>query len=365
MIPDFTLTRSIEIRVTRFAGEVSKEEKRPELMPFLMMARDHGAISAVSAAGHLLGASEGRRPIAKRLLEQLERSGALEAQGNREWKLTEAGQEALEKEAVFIGETGSWEIWHTSDQLLPHGLIQLQAYAEPKAFEEIRRDAPKRNAGRPHLTLDVLKGLPLKPIMDGARRRIDALPDKVEILENKSGTLSWEVAKGRLTFTVDEKSFDLPAPRLSHAAAFEELLINKGMIADWDTERQMLRSGFADLSEADRRRMCVDINFTDPVRLCDYGNFDQTTVSGIEINARTRPDAKAWAEWRLQDGINEIACSRRFAEWREQAAAPFSAFMPLNLPDRADLAARTRPTETGSPRSAVNWNLTAAEDWNL
>jgi len=365
MIPAFTLTRSIEIRVTRFAGEVSKEEKRPELMPFLMMARDHGAISANAAAGHLLGASEGRRQIARRLLEQLERSGVLSAQNNREWKLSEAGHEALEKEAVFIAERGSWEAWHTCDPLLPHGLIQLKVYTEPKAFDEVRHDAPKHNAKCPHETLDELKGLPLAPIMGGARRRIDALPDKVEVLENKSGTLSWEVAKGRLSLTVDKKSFDLPAPGLSHAAAFEELLTNEGMIADWNAERQVLRSGFADLPEASRCSMCADINFTAPVRLRDYGNFDQTTVRNIEIEARTRPDAEAWATWRLQDRIDEIACARRFAQWREEAAAPFTAFMPLDLPDRADLTVHARSAETGAPLSAVAWNLIAAEDWNL
>lgn len=365
MIPAFTLTRSIEIRVTRFAGEVSKEEKRPELMPFLMMARDHGAISADSAAGHLLGASEGRRQIARRLLEQLVRSGALEAQGNREWKLTEAGQEALEKEAVFIGERGSWEVWHTSDPLLPHGLIQLQAYAEPKAFDEVRHDAPKRNAKRPHITLDALKGLPLAPIMGGARRHIDDLPNQVEPHETRTGTLNWEVAKRRLSLKIDGKSFDLPASELSHHATFEALLATVGLTSDWDKRTEVLYRTFSDLPDASRRSMSEDVTFPSPVRLHGYGNFDTTTVSGIEIDACTRSDAEAWAEWRLEDGINEIACSRRFAEWRAQAAAPFSAFMPLDLPDRADLAARTRPAEAGSPMSAVAWNLTAAEDWNL
>ena len=130
MIPAFSLTRSIEILVTRFAGEVAKEEKRPELMPFLLMARDRGVIADSSAAGHLLGASEGRWQVARRLLEQLERSGALEKQEKDGWKLTQAGHEAVETEAVFIAERGSWEVWHVCDPLLPHGLIQLTEYTE-------------------------------------------------------------------------------------------------------------------------------------------------------------------------------------------------------------------------------------------
>ncbi|WP_066705263.1 hypothetical protein [Celeribacter ethanolicus] len=365
MIPAFTLTRTIEIRVTRFAGEVSKEEKRPELMPFLLMARDHGAISAGSAARHLLGVSEGRRQIARRLLEQLERSGALYASESREWKLSAAGHEALEKEAVFIAERSSWEIWHTRDPLLPHGLIQLQVYEEPKAFEEVRHDAPKRKAERPHKTLDELKGLRFAPIMGGERRRIDDLPDQVEPHETRTGTLKWEVAKRRLSLKIDGESFDLPAPELSHHATFEALLATVGLTSDWDKRSEVLHRSFSDLPDASRRSMSEDVTFPSPVRLHGYGDFDTATVLGIEINARTRSDAEAWAEWRLEDGVNEIACSRRFAEWRAQAAAPFSAFMPLALPDRADLAARTRPSETGAPMSAVAWNLTAAEDWNL
>jgi hypothetical protein len=365
MIPAFTLTRSIEIRVTRFAGEVAKEEERPELMPFLLMARDHGAITADSAAGHLLGAREGRKQIARRLLEQLERSGALEAQGKEEWKLTEAGHEALEKEALFIAERGSWEVWHASDPLLPHGLIQLTDYTEPKAFDEVKHGASKRDAKRPDTTLDALKGLALAPIMGGERRRIDDLPDMVELHELKTGTLAWQVASRRLSLTVDEDSFDLPAPELSHQATFEALLETAGLISDWDAGAEVLRRSFSDLPEAFRRSMSEDVTFPRPVRLPEYGNFDQTTVCGIDINARTRPDAEAWADWRLEDGITEIACFRRFAEWRALAAKPFAAFAPLDLSAREDLAARTRPVETGAPRTAVAWNLTAAEDWNL
>lgn len=365
MIPAFTLTRSIEIHVTRFAGEVAKEEKRPELMPFLLMARDHSGVTASSAAGHLLGASEGRRQVARRLLEQLGRSGALEKNEKDGWKLTQVGHEAVEKEAVFIAERGSWEVWHTSDPLLPHGLIQLTEYTEPKAYDEVKHDAPKRDAKRSPPTLDALKGLPLAPIMGGQRQRIDDLPDNVEPLESKTGTLTWEVAKKRLSLTVDKKSFDLPAPELSHKATFEALLETAGLVNDWDAGTEVLRRGVADLPEVSRRNMREDVTFPSPVRLHQYGNFEQTTVCGIDINARTAPDAQAWADWRLEDRIDEVACSRRFAEWRAQAGAPFAAFMPLDLPSRAALAARTCPSETGAPLNAVAWNLTAAEDWNL
>lgn len=365
MIPAFTLTRPIEIHVTSFAGEVAKEEKRPELLPFLLMARDHGAITADSTAGHLLGATEGRRQIARRLLEKLERSGALVAQGDGGWKLTEAGHEALEKEAVFIAERDSWEVWHTSDPLLPHGLIQLTGYTEPKAYDEVKHDAPKRDAKRPPSTLDALKGLPLAPIMGRERRRIDDLPNNVELLDPRTGTLTWEVAKKRLSLKVDEKSFDLPAPELSHKATFEALLETAGLVNDWDAGTEVLHRSFADLPEAFRRSMSEDVTLPSPVRLHEYGNFDQTTVRGIDINARTLHDAEAWADWRLEDSINEIACSWRFDKWCSEAVAPFVGFTPLDLPSRQDLAARARPAEAGAPLSAVAWNLTAAEDWNL
>ncbi|MCE8439456.1 hypothetical protein [Rhodovulum sulfidophilum] len=365
MIPAFTLTRSIDILVNRFAGEVAKEEKRPELMPFLLMARDHGEITDRSAAGHLLGASEGRRQVARRLLEQLERSGALEKQEKDRWKLTEAGREAVETEVVFIAERGSWEVWHACDPLLPHGLIQLTPYKEPKAFDEVRKDAPKRKATPLHRTLEALKDLPLSPIMGGARRRIGELPTKVEELGSKTGTLAWEVASRRLSVTIDEKSFDLAAPSLSHDATFEALLATAGLTSDWDKGAEVLRRSFGDLPEASRRSMCEDVTFPGRIRLLDYGGFDMTTVRGIRINARTRTDAEAWASWRLEDKIDDIACTRRFAEWSEWAQAPFEYFAPIKLPLRSDLAARTRPAEPSTLRSAVAWNLIAAEDWNL
>lgn len=365
MIPAFTLTRSIDILVTRFAGEVAKEEKRPELMPFLLMAHDHGEITDKSAAGHLLGASEGRRQVARRLLEQLERSGTLEKQEKDRWKLTQTGREAIETEAVFIAESGSWEVWYACDPLLPHGLIQLTPHTEPNAFEEVRKDAPKRKATPPHSALDALKDLPLTPIMGGTRRRIGELPAKVEKLESKTGTLAWEVASRRLSLTIDEKSFDLAAPSLSHDATFEALLETAGLISDWDRGAKILRRSFDDLPNASRQSMQEDVTFPGQIRVHDYGGFDTTTVRGIRVNARTPADAEAWASWRLEDKIDDIACTRRFAEWSERAKAPFKDFAPLKQPSRSDLAARICSAETGPRRSAIAWNLIAAEDWNL
>ena len=137
------------------------------------------------------------------------------------------------------------------------------------------------------------------------------------------------------------------------------------MTSDWDTEAEVLHRDFANLPDESRRDMSEDITFARPVQLLDYGNFDQTTVRRIEINTRNHFDADAWAAWRLEDSIDEVACSRRFEAWCAQAAAPFAAFASLRLPSRAVLAARTRPVQTGAPLSAVAWNLTAAEDWNL
>lgn len=384
MIPAFTLTRSIPIHVTRFAGEVAQEEERPELMPFLLMARDHGAITARDAAGHLLGAAQGREQIARRLLETLERTGAMaRRQDGKTWALTEAGREALEKEEVFIAERGDWEVWHADDPLLPHGLIHLAVAEEPRAGEETRRDAPQRRASPPHATLDALKGLPLAPIMGGARRRIDELPDQVEPREGKTAQLIWDVAARRLALKLDGRSCDLPAPVLSHAETFDALLEAADLASRWDSDREVLRRAFPDLSDAARRSMIEDVDFAGrsgrrsirpgqlaedlpgPIPVPGCGAFDPTTVRGVSICASTQAHAEDWATWRLLDAMDDIASARRFAAWREQASESFAEFAPLALPGRAELAARALPRIAGEPLSAAAWNLNAAEDWSL
>ena len=368
MIPVFKLKRSIEIQVTRFSGEVAQEEKRPELMPFLIMARDHGSITASSVAAHLLGAEEGRRQIARRLLEKLVQTGSIEALDNGRWGLTAAGDEALEKKALFIPERGSWEVWSANDPLLPHGLIDLidlKDHQEPGASEEVRDAKLNRDSARPRATLANLRDRPLATVMGGDRWRIDELPERVKQEKSKTGTLTWEVGKNSLSLTVDDKSYILHAPEISQRAAFEALLKDGGLISDWDVEREVLRRGFDDVHVVSRRSMREDISFSSPVLPHPYGRFDKTTVCGIDIAARTRSDAEAWAAWRLEEMIDDVACTRRFGRWREQACTPFAAFMPLDLPSRNELAARTRPAEPSAQLSNVAWNLAAAEDWNL
>lgn len=257
---NIVLERSVPVRCWRVVGQVAKAEKRPELIPVLLRARETGGTDASDLAGHLLFEARSRRVVGDRLLriahdyglvEKKERNrlfdlvevgetatggevlvpeyealdirendyplrsfpsrvdpwngtGAYEEIGGAEerdgvFALTEAGETAIDTREVLVPERGTWSIWTSDDSLLPSPILRVDAWEEPSAYEEIRgkeRDNARRPAPLPDCLRDVA-GTPIKPAAQGAVVRIDELEGKAEVVDGWL-RLRWNVGDERL-----------------------------------------------------------------------------------------------------------------------------------------------------------------------
>ena len=420
------LERSVPVRCWRVVGQVAKAEKRPELIPVLLRARETGGTDARDLAGHLLFEPQSRRVVGERLLHIAHGYGLIETEGSNRlfalteagetaidteellvpeheaWNirendyplrffplrvdprkgtiayeeingaeerdgvfaLTEAGETAIDTEEVLVPERGTWSIWTSDDPLLPR-ILRIEPWKEPSARKEIfDKVSARRQVALPDWLRDVA-GTPIKPAAQGTAVRIDELEGQAAAVDGRL-RLRWNVGEGRLqlTGTLEGKKVatELEPPSISLNQIWRTLLKEEVLLDRWDVDREILHVTFDETNETERQAMSRDLEFDSPI-IPGYGEFETLTVRGVPITPVTESDAQSWANWRLQLRIRDYATSERYAAWRVEAAEPFDQY-DVELPTRSELFDEFWNPTANRPEPEA-WRLAAAEDWNL
>lgn len=368
------LKRRIAMQGWRVVGRVAKADRRKELEPVLLRAREKhetGGTDAGDVAEHLLFEPRSRKVVAERLLHIGKEFGLLR-ENRKRYTLTEDGERAIATGKVFVPEHGTWTVWVSEDPLLPSPVLRIETWEDPDAISENRnrRDEGVERSFEP--VPDILREVQETEIMplasgDGAAVRIDDLEEQAEAVDSDEFlTLTWNVQERRLRVQgeLDAKKVDsdLDASEDIPCDIWDDLLDGEGLLNHWDRQRDALRVSFGETTESERESMSRDLEFRTP-SVSRFGEFEPLVVGGIAIAARLRDDAREWAAWRLSARIRDFATSVRYDEWGEEAAAPFAEHRP-ELPARAELAMSEWGSAAGRPAPRA-WFLIAAEDWGL
>ena len=359
------LERSVPVKCWRVIGQVAKAEKRPELIPVLLRARETGGTDARDLAGHLLFEPQSRRVVGERLLHIAHDYGLIETEGsNRLFALTEAGETAIDTEEVLVPERGTWSIWTSDDPLLPR-ILRIEPWKEPSARKEIfDKVSARRQVPLPDWLRDVA-GTPIKPAAQGTAVRIDELEGEAEAVDGRL-RLRWNVGEGRLqlTGTLEGTKIEteLEPPSISLNQIWRTLLKEEVLLDRWDVDREILHVTFDETNETERQAMSRDLEFDSPI-IPGYWKFEPVTVREVPITPAIEADAQLWAKWRLRARIRDYATSERYATWRAEAAEPFDQY-DVELPTRSELFDEFWNPTANRPEPEA-WRLAAAEDWNL
>lgn len=367
------LERQLDVECWRVIGRIAKAAKRAELMPVLLRAREVGGTDTGDLAKHLLFDSSSRRVVAERLLKISEHYGLLQQrEPERDYVLTESGHQALASEQVFVPEYGTWTIWASSDPLLATPILRVEPFEEPTAYDEVWGKSRDNARDRPFKRLppwirDTV-GLVAVPIVGGGTPlRIDHLEMECEVAEPAAELCAvWDVSDSRLRVEgmLDNTPVDtaVEAPQAEINDVWRQLLDSEGLWSHWDPKAGALRVDFEDVAPGERESLVRAVEFQNP-KITGLGTFENATVEGVDLRARSKHDANTWAEWRLRARVCDYATDESFSTWTAEAIAPFAEFQP-STPSRktlADAAWRT-PAERLSARA---WHLMAAEDWRL
>lgn len=369
MSQDIILKREIKTESWLIQGEIALADSRPEINCVLQFLQDYPNASSAECSEHLFGDKIGRRVVADRLLNICRLYGL--AESNRDqYRLTESGLIALEKDQILVPEDGCWSLCVCHEPLLPHPLLTIDAHTEPSAASiglgknrnELNERA-KRLVEVPQLVKDV-RGLKVEPIGGGSEVRVDKIELKGERIshQGKPYYIEWNVTDGN----VDVKRgkdliFSRRVEPISRQQVLKVLLHSEGLLEQWDEQTEILSVVFENTTESERINMKRSISVKRP-SVHKLGSFDAMKLHNISISALTELDAKKWAEWRLEKNINMYATNSKYQVWREKALEPFKSWN-FTLPDRAELANQFWTEE--DQQNQHTWHVIAAHDWNL
>jgi hypothetical protein len=369
MSQDIILKREIKTESWLIQGEIALADSRPEINCVLQFLHDYPNASSAECSEHLFGDQIGRRVVADRLLNICRLYGL--AESNRDqYRLTESGLIALEKDQILVPEDGCWTLCVCHEPLLPHPLLTIEAHTEPSAASiglgknrnELNERA-KRLVEVPQLVKDV-RGLKVEPIGGGSEVRVDKIELKGERIspQGKPYYIEWNVTDGNVDVKCGKDLiFSRRVEPISRLQVLKVLLHSEGLLEQWDEQAEVLSVEFESTDDSERVNMTCNLEIERPF-FQEIGVFNSIELPNILITALTETDAKEWAEWRLEKNINMYATNSKYQIWREKALEPFRDWN-FTLPDRAELANQFWIEE--DQQNQHTWHVIAAHDWNL
>ncbi|WP_315549930.1 hypothetical protein [Lautropia mirabilis] len=380
------LKRSIDIQRWRFQGEVGFLEKREELLSILLRVKENPETDSRDIAEHLLFEVVARVKVAERLLSIAEYYGLL-IRTDSGFQLTSTGEEAIEREEVFVPQQGDWEIWASDDPMMESSILRLDSFKESKAYEETQGKLKDKAENRvfeevPMYIRNAMK-MPISPIAGKAMFRVEDIARNGESVALKGSdridgrvddvlNLEWTVNDGglRVRGSLGGNAVDAEMSVLgtSYDEVWKELLSNVGLLSQWDALNNALRVTFSETDD-DERESCLRALYVERPFLDGLGEFEDVLIKNVALRASSVDEATIWADHRLRSRIRDYATERRFITWTEEAVKPFGEFNGLRLPasrrDRAQQAWSYALSADGERPSPFTWHLVAAEDWSL
>ena len=365
MTLEVILTRDVDTQEYRVVMEISKTEKRDDILSVLKLVDETRApITAETVCKKLL--AKRPRRVGENIIRRLTELGLL---NNR--RLSEEGREALERGQVFMPERGSYRILCTRDLLLPQVLLDLKEEGERPPWDPIRKEKQEE---------DLADSSPewLKEIEGSVVQLLGPKGDTIRVggIEGKCvprGSSEGAPLSVSLILRMDghnELSLSgrfqrrLPPPDMHLEDAWMNILGNRAK--DWTKKDAVLLCSFDDLSDSDRRNFTINLELKAPV-LPVLGRFKRTVVRNVPVAPLHMNDAQRWAEWLLIETLPGYVSEKDYERHVKQVSASFPRHQ-VRLPNQEELAKSVLEEEwkygEGGPMRKEYWYLRAPIDLN-
>ena len=399
------LSRSLSVMVFDAKMQISRPQKRPDLMAILYRAQENRkGTNAVDLRKHLLNGRPDR--VGQTLLKRCEDLGLLqrcdEEDGEKAYNelpspkalfvLTPEGEETIREQEVFMPEAGRFRVWVTDDPLLEaNRLIYINPVREENPAWKGSDKEKDTLTDLPPLITDLQGNVVVVLGYDHVQQRVRIdeisrqgikVDSKVSVMADwivsdtavpslsvrgKPELFSAQSAKRELEMF--ELNIRLPPPQYPWETVWNQLLGKS--IHEWvkGSRGNVLLTDFADSSLSDKEKLTMKrtLKFRKP-SFHELGSFDDTQVDGIPLAPRTDKDAQEWGEWMLEQMVVHHIQGEDYRELVREVRDLFPD-NKLILPDQPTLARRIAERErilnkeSGTPKlPSVYWFLQASID---
>jgi hypothetical protein len=365
MTLEVILTRDVDIQEYRVVMEISKTEKRDDILSVLKLVDETGApISAETVCEKLL--AKRPRRVGENIIRRLTELGLLY---NR--RLSEKGKEALERGQVFMPERGSYRILCARDPLLPQVLLDLREDGVRASWDPLRKEKEGTEVTAP--LPEWIKETEGEVVQLVGRKGETIRVEKVEEMCIPLGAPGGKPLRISLTSTMgggtqlslsERFSRQLPPLDLTFEDMWSDLLGNR--IEDWLDEDSVLYCDYDDLSASDRRNFTTNLEIASP-ELPGLGEFKRTVVRNVPVAPSSLEDAQRWAEWLLIETLSGYLSESGYEEHVEHTDGHFpwySVYFPPRERMAKSVLEEWQSQEEEEPLKPQYWYLRAPIDLN-
>jgi hypothetical protein len=365
MTLEVILTRDVDVQEYRVVMEISKTEKRDDILSVLKLADEtREPISAETICRKLLADRPTR--VGENIIRRLNGLGLLY---NR--RLSEKGREALEWGQVFMPQRGSYRIYCTKDPLLPQVLLNLKEEGEIPRWDFARKKKQEEDSAVPLPEwLKEIEGNVVQLLgRDSETIRVEEVEGKC-LPKGSSGGAPLSISLVLRMSGHNELSLSgrferrLPPPDIRFEDVWMSVLGDRS--DDWSKEVAVLLCSFDDLSDSDRRTFTINLELKAPL-LPVLGKFKRTVIRNVPVAPRHTKDAQQWAEWLLIETLPGYVSEEEYETHMKQVSASFPRHQ-IRLPGQEELAKSALGEEwkfgEGGPMRKEYWYLRAPIDLN-
>ncbi|MHA2040763.1 MAG: hypothetical protein ACXACG_08765 [Candidatus Thorarchaeota archaeon] len=337
-----TFRRKVPIQTWDLGLSIQKYEEHPVWLAILKLAQEgSGKTSPKKVQGKLL---VNKMPDlqAKLLLDRVVKEELL----NEDYKLTDEGRDALDKELMPVRMRGLFTTSFVDDLLIPQIVLSVSEPHEPKVDgKSLRRNGPARKE------IEETEEVPefIENVIDTQILvNKEAQPITIKAVEEYGSSQGFVQADLTLEFTSSGQTSlrlghpvnrRLPIPEelnMTYSQALDTLLSDFG--EDWNREEEVVLVKFDDTEITERRIFQKSFTISRP-SIPGYGSFETVTTPQVKIEPKTPIDAQSWFDWLLVDQLpNKYLQQAAFHEHISKVRVKFPSHFLLHEPDQESVA---------------------------
>jgi len=337
-----TFKRKVPVQTWDLRLSVKKYEEHPVWLAILKLAQEGSGRTSPKKVQEALLANKMPELQAKLLLDRVVIEGLLD----EDYKITDEGRDALEKELMPANMSGMFTVSFVDDLLIPDVVLSVSEPHKPwvdgrslKRNGQARKEIEKteevpafiRNVfGRQILVNKEAEPIVIEEVGEyGSSQGFVQVDLTLEITSSDQTSL-------RLGNPINRR-LSIPADlQMTYSQALDTLLT--GFAENWDREKEIVLASFDELDFAERRNFQKSFTISRPT-IPGFGSFETVTTPPVKIEPKTPIDAQEWFDWLLVDQLpNKYLQPSAFHEHVARIKAKFPDHFLIDEPEQTSVA---------------------------
>ncbi|GAF75990.1 unnamed protein product, partial [marine sediment metagenome] len=331
---EIKLKKKVKVNKYKALLDIGIKERRSDILALLLIAESHDdQLSIPIICNEFI--FRDNETIAKRIIQRCQDLDLLD----ENLKLTEDGLTARNNEMIYYPFTGTYYVWATEDPIFPQIILDIQTVNEEIDFKREIKGYKWEYVNGERTKIEIEKNIIevpewLKSVEffkniklfndDKEDIRIQKIEEKIEPITSEELEIHLKIKNDQTLLELsgifnDEREFPFfPGIR----SIWEQILRHKYQKWDWRDESLKIRYNKA--SSLEKETFTKILYFPDPI-IENYGQFETVDIK-IKIKPESDEEATLWANWLLENKIQEFMFPQIFDNYRNQISSMFQGY---------------------------------------